>query len=353
MNGRWSHGFRGLRVRIWQNGLRNRTQDVEKHKIGVFGNFDFSGQKVNADVTLTDNADVMMTSSDWSEVTELTQASWLTGLTHDGRKSSPAARVSHARSSSAEKCSKWCKSDRNSQKIPNLNLPWRNWAPNTTELEESESLAREWDGSNGLNGVDRRSMVAMLAGAVARDGDGKDVIFINQAKYIKEKLKKFGVENVKPEATPISSSTKLDKDEEGKCVDSKLYRSMIGSLFYLTASRPDIMFSVCLCARFQANPRESHLKAVKRIFRYLQDTPSLGLWYPRDSTFDLHAYSDADYGGCEIDRKSTSAKMTIWCIAYRYWMNQYRYPYARANTDSIRIDTRVPILGPEYRYPRH
>ncbi|KAL4383655.1 hypothetical protein GQ457_15G018400 [Hibiscus cannabinus] len=134
----------------------------------------------------------------------------------------------------------------------------------------------------------------------------KDGIFINQAKYIKEKLKKFGMENVKPQATPMSSSIKLDKDEEGKCVDSKLYRSMIGLFLYLTASRPDIMFSGCLCARFQANPKESHLKAVKRIFRYLQDTPSLGLWYPRDSTFDLHAYSDADYGGCKIDRKSTS-----------------------------------------------
>ncbi|KAL4297592.1 hypothetical protein GQ457_12G032270 [Hibiscus cannabinus] len=134
----------------------------------------------------------------------------------------------------------------------------------------------------------------------------KNDIFINQAKYMKEKLKKFGLENVKPQESPMSSSIKLDKDEEGKCVDSKLYRSMIGSLLYLTASRPGIMFSVCLCARFQANPKESHLKAVKRIFRYLQDTPSLGLWYLRDSTFDLHTYSDADYGGCKIDRKSTS-----------------------------------------------
>ncbi|KAK8609111.1 hypothetical protein V6N13_025418 [Hibiscus sabdariffa] len=134
----------------------------------------------------------------------------------------------------------------------------------------------------------------------------KDAIFINQAKYIKEKPKKFGLENVKPQATLMSSSTKLDKDEEGKCVDSELYRSMIGSFLYLTASRPDIMFSVCLCARFQANPKESHLKVVKRIFRYLQYTPSLGLWYPRDSTFDLHAYSNMDYGRCKIDRKSTS-----------------------------------------------
>ncbi|KAK8569030.1 hypothetical protein V6N12_007562 [Hibiscus sabdariffa] len=160
----------------------------------------------------------------------------------------------------------------------------------------------------------------------------KDDIFINQAKYIKEKLKKFGLENVKPQATPMSSSTNLDKDEEGKCVDSKLYRSMIGSLLYLTASRPDIMLSVCLCSRFQANPKESHLKAVKRIFRYLKDRSSLGLWYPRDSTFDLHAYLDADYGGCKIDRKSTSAKMTFWCIEYQYWMNQYRYPFTRIDS---------------------
>ncbi|KAL4279676.1 hypothetical protein GQ457_03G021980 [Hibiscus cannabinus] len=130
----------------------------------------------------------------------------------------------------------------------------------------------------------------------------KDGIFINQVKYIKEKLKKFGLENVKPQATPMSSSTKLDKDEEGKCVDCKLYRSMIGSLLYLTTTRPDIKFSVCLCARFQVNPKESHLKTIKMIFRYLQDTPSLGLWYPRDFTFDLQAYSNADYGICKIDR---------------------------------------------------
>ena len=81
---------------------------------------------------------------------------------------------------------------------------------------------------------------------------------------------------------------------------------MIGSLLYLTASRPDILFSVCLCARFQSNPKESHLVAVKRIFRYLLDTPTLGLWYPKESTFDLIGYSDADFAGCKVDRKSTS-----------------------------------------------
>ena len=99
-----------------------------------------------------------------------------------------------------------------------------------------------------------------------------DGIFISQSKYVLELLKKFGVENSKPLRTPMSPSTKLDKDEKGSAVDQKKYRGIIGSLLYLTASRPDIMFSVCLCARFQSNPKESHLKATKRILRYLSHT---------------------------------------------------------------------------------
>ena len=97
----------------------------------------------------------------------------------------------------------------------------------------------------------------------------------------------------------------LYKDENEKNVDEKLYRGMIGSLLYLTASRPDIMFSVYLCARFQLCPKESHLTAVKRIIRYLLDTHNLGLFYPRVS-FDLEGYSDADYAICKVDHKSTS-----------------------------------------------
>ena len=134
----------------------------------------------------------------------------------------------------------------------------------------------------------------------------KSGTFINQSKYIKELLKKFGMENAKEIGTPMSPSTKLDKDESGKPVDSKIYRGMIGSLLYLTASRPDIMFSVCLCARFQSSPKESHLIAVKRILRYLSGTINLGLWYPKHTSFDLISYTDADYAGCKIDRKSTS-----------------------------------------------
>ena len=90
--------------------------------------------------------------------------------------------------------------------------------------------------------------------------------FINQAKYVKDLLKRFGMDNSKPYSTPMSISTKFDKVEGGKCVDSKLYRSMIGSLLYLTISRPDIMFTMCLCARYQSSPKESHLLAVKKIF---------------------------------------------------------------------------------------
>jgi hypothetical protein len=131
-------------------------------------------------------------------------------------------------------------------------------------------------------------------------------IFLNQSKYVIDLLKRFGLTNVKAYGTPMSPSTKLDKDEKGKPVDVKLYRGMIGSLLYLTASRPDIMFSVCLCARFQSCPKESHLIAVKRIFRYLLGTIDLGLWYPKSNSFDLISYTDADFSGCKIDRKSTS-----------------------------------------------
>ncbi|GJZ92563.1 retrovirus-related pol polyprotein from transposon TNT 1-94 [Tanacetum coccineum] len=108
----------------------------------------------------------------------------------------------------------------------------------------------------------------------------EDGIFFNQSKYMKEMLKNFGLEESKPMKTPMSSDTKLTKDEECESVDSTKYRGMIGSLLYLTTSRPDIMFCVCLCAHFQEDPKTSHLEAVKRIFRYIKGTTHLGLWYP-------------------------------------------------------------------------
>ncbi|GJW74895.1 hypothetical protein Tco_0134265 [Tanacetum coccineum] len=98
----------------------------------------------------------------------------------------------------------------------------------------------------------------------------------------------------------------LGHDLNGKAVNETRYRGMIGSLMYLTASRSDIQFSTCLYARYQANPKEYHLIAVKRIFRYLKGTLSLGLWYLKCSSFDLKGYSNSDYAGCNMDRKSTS-----------------------------------------------
>jgi hypothetical protein len=103
----------------------------------------------------------------------------------------------------------------------------------------------------------------------------KDGIFISQSKYLKDMLKKFGLENAKPIKTPMATNGHLNLDEGGTMVDQKLYRSIIGSLLYITTSRPDVMFSVCMCARFQASPREIHLKATKRILRYLKYTPTM------------------------------------------------------------------------------
>jgi hypothetical protein len=106
--------------------------------------------------------------------------------------------------------------------------------------------------------------------------------------------------------TPITEATRLSPDPEGEPVDQTLYRSMIGSLMYLTASRPDIMYATCLCSRYQANPTVTHFKAVRRIMSYLKGTAFLGLWYPCDDDFSFTAYSDADYGGDKKDYKSTS-----------------------------------------------
>ncbi|GKA61529.1 hypothetical protein Tco_0760936, partial [Tanacetum coccineum] len=104
----------------------------------------------------------------------------------------------------------------------------------------------------------------------------------------------------------MSTEIKLTKEDEADFVDSSKYRGMIGSLLYLTASRPDIMFSVCLCARFQENPKTAYLEAVKRIFRYIRVTSHLGLWYPKGIRIETVVYADAEHAGDYVDRKSTS-----------------------------------------------
>nr|GEV46058.1 hypothetical protein [Tanacetum cinerariifolium] len=125
-------------------------------------------------------------------------------------------------------------------------------------------------------------------------------------KYVAETLRKFGLTDGKLASTPIDTEKPLLKDHDAKDVDVHTYRSMIGSLMYLTSSRLDIMFAIYACARFQVTPKASHLHAVKRIFRYLKGKPRLGLWYPKDSPFNLVAYLDNDYAGASLDRKSTS-----------------------------------------------
>jgi hypothetical protein len=147
----------------------------------------------------------------------------------------------------------------------------------------------------------------------------EDGIFFNQSKYIKEMLKKFGLEDSKPMNTPMSTEVKLTKDDEGESVDNTKYRGMIGSLLYLTSSRPDIMFSVSLCARFQEDPKTSYLEAVKRIFRYIKGTVHLGLWYPKGSGIETIVYADLDHTGDYVDRKSTSGICTFMgcCLTSR------------------------------------
>nr|GEZ01916.1 hypothetical protein [Tanacetum cinerariifolium] len=134
----------------------------------------------------------------------------------------------------------------------------------------------------------------------------EDGIFLSQDKYVGDILNKFGYSDVRSSNTPMDKENLWGKDGTGKHVDLHHYRSMIGSLMYLTASRPNIMFAVCACTRHQVIPKECHLHAVKRIFRYLKGHPKLGLWYPKDSHFDLVAYLDSDYGGATQDRKSTT-----------------------------------------------
>jgi hypothetical protein len=129
---------------------------------------------------------------------------------------------------------------------------------------------------------------------------------VSQGKYIKNMLKKFEMNDSKAISTPMGTNGNLDSDASGNMVDQKMYQSMIRSLLYVTTSRPNVMFIVCMCARFQASPRKIHLKATKRILRYLKHTQNVRLWYPKGARFELIGYSDSDYTGCKVERKSTS-----------------------------------------------
>ncbi|GJT53646.1 retrovirus-related pol polyprotein from transposon TNT 1-94 [Tanacetum coccineum] len=180
-------------------------------------------------------------------------------------------------------------------------------------------------------------------------------ISICQEKYVKDLLKKYDLADSTLVKCPMLPPNNLGPDESGVFVNETLFRGTIRSLMYLTASRPDIQFSTCLCARYQANPKKSHLVAVKRIFRYLKGTPNLGLWYPKGSGFDLKASSDSDYVGCNLDRKSTSGGCQILggnCCAQVLWIESHladydviydKVPIFCDNTSAIAISNN-PVL---------
>jgi hypothetical protein len=153
----------------------------------------------------------------------------------------------------------------------------------------------------------------------------KEGTFVHQAKYTKDIVRKFKMEDSKAMTTPMSTTTALDADEEGEHVDQKQYRSMIGSLLYLTATRPDIQFSVCLCTRFQAAPRISHRQAVKRIFRYLHHTPDFGLW--RFMVFQTRILLGVGWIGSPL-LGLASFWVPLWCLGLpannRVLLNHYR-----------------------------
>ncbi|GKB41535.1 retrovirus-related pol polyprotein from transposon TNT 1-94 [Tanacetum coccineum] len=130
-------------------------------------------------------------------------------------------------------------------------------------------------------------------------------IFINQAKYALEALNKHGMDLSDHVNTPMVDRLKLDEDPLGISIDQTRFRGMVGSLMYLTASRPDLIFVVCMCAKYQAKPTKKHLEAIKRFFWYLKGTINMSLWYPKDNAMSLTAYADADHAGCQDSRRST------------------------------------------------
>ncbi|GJR00338.1 retrovirus-related pol polyprotein from transposon TNT 1-94 [Tanacetum coccineum] len=168
----------------------------------------------------------------------------------------------------------------------------------------------------------------------------EDGIFFKQSKYIKEMLMKFGLEDSKPIKIPMSSKTKLTRDEDRKSVDDTKYRGMIGSLLYLTASRQNIMFSVCLCARFQEVPKTSHLEAVKRMFRYIKGITHLGLWYPKGTGVETIVYIVFDHTGDYVDRKSTSGMCTFIGCCLTSWFSKKHTALAISTTEAEYISAR-------------
>ncbi|GKC61510.1 putative ribonuclease H-like domain-containing protein, partial [Tanacetum coccineum] len=161
-----------------------------------------------------------------------------------------------------------------------------------------------------------------------------DIIFGSTKKSLCDEFEQIMHNSIRTASTPMETNKALTKDKDGEDVHVHLYRSMIGSLMYLTSSRPDIMFSVCACSRFQVQPKVSHLNAVKRIFRYLKGQPKLGLSYPKDSPLILEAFSDSDYVGASLDRKSTIGGCQFLGSRLIYWQCKKQTVVANSTTEA-------------------
>ncbi|GKE80155.1 hypothetical protein Tco_1550155 [Tanacetum coccineum] len=135
------------------------------------------------------------------------------------------------------------------------------------------------------------------------------------------------MESSDPVDTPMVEKSKLDEDPQGKAVDPTHYRGMVGTLMYLTASRPDLTFIVCMCARYEAKPTEKHLHAVKRIFKYLRGTVNMGLWYLKDSSIALTTYADADHAGFQDTKRKAEYIALSGCCAQVLWMRSQLTDY--------------------------
>ena len=171
----------------------------------------------------------------------------------------------------------------------------------------------------------------------------KNGIFFSQSKYAREVVKKFGLESSKHSRTPMSTTTKLSKYASRKNIKQKLYRSMIGSLLYLTTSHVNISFSVGACARYQANPKESHLATVERMIYYINGTFDYGLWYSYDSSLMIVGYFDADWVENVEDRKNTSSACFLLVIVL--WLglvrNKTLYPYLLSKQSKLLLEAVV------------
>jgi hypothetical protein len=157
---------------------------------------------------------------------------------------------------------------------------------------------------------------------------------IQQAKYTNDLMKKFNMDELKPVSTPMSMATSLCPDEDGEAIEQREYMSMIGFLIYLTVTRLDIQFVVCLCARFQAFPHSSHQMTVQRIFRYLKHTLEFQIWYSVSSSLDLVGFSNADFAGYGIDRKRTSGTYHFLGSSLICWSSRKQSSIAQSTTEA-------------------